>query len=261
MAPTPLPRNLNAKKVRLFKPLLHHFDIHALGQVGEFTGCVSGAYGFAEHVEYLASGLAVFCLAQVGDDGGATFDCHLDFKGNLLAAVNERLFYGECISGFDFTWHVTDFRGHGREVHVGEHDAGAVRVPGDNFAVLVEPVAGAFTGSIAVEFAIRFYAVEFHFVFNFGALDAENTCDFAAVQVECYGRIAVAYWERCLKCDFLDGDFCDAAGTCLCRRAGRGLGAVLADAERERFAGGSDVGNLETCLGAVIPADGGVGII
>ena len=179
----------------------------------------------------------------------------------MLTAVNERLSHGEVVSGFDFTWHVADFRGHGREVHVGEHDAGAVRVPGDNFAGFVEPVAGAFTGSIAVEFAIRFYAVEFHFVFNFGALDAENTCDFAAVQVECYGRIAVAYWERCLKCDFLDGDFCDAAGTCLCRRAGRGLGAVLADAERERFAGGSDVGNLETRLGAVIPADSGVGII
>jgi hypothetical protein len=33
------------------------------------------------------------------------------------------LSHGECISGFDFTWHVTDFCGHGREVHVGKHDA------------------------------------------------------------------------------------------------------------------------------------------
>ena len=39
--------------------LLRHFDIHALGQIGEFTGCVSGADGFAEGVKDLASGLAV----------------------------------------------------------------------------------------------------------------------------------------------------------------------------------------------------------
>ena len=39
--------------------LLHDFHINALGQVGEFTGCVSGADGFAEGVEDLASGLAV----------------------------------------------------------------------------------------------------------------------------------------------------------------------------------------------------------
>ena len=40
-------------------PLLRHFDIHALGQIGEFTGCVSGGHGFAEGVKDLASGLAV----------------------------------------------------------------------------------------------------------------------------------------------------------------------------------------------------------
>lgn len=191
MAPTPPPRNLNAKKVRLFKPLLRHFDIHALGQIGQRAIGVAYSDGLAEHVEYLASGLAVFCLAQVGDDGGAAFDCYLDFKGNLLAAVNERLFYGECISGFDFTWHVADFGGYGDKVHVGEYDAGAVRVPGRDFAVLVEPMAGAFTGCFAVEASVGFHSVEFYFVFNFGALDAENTCDFAAVQVECLVSIVV----------------------------------------------------------------------
>lgn len=197
---------------------------------------------------------------QVGDDGGATFDCYLDFKGDLLAAVNERLFYGECISGFDFTWHVANFRGHGREVHVGEYDARAVRVPGRNFAVLVEPMSGAFAGRFAVEASVGFHSVEFYFVFNFGSLDAENTCDFAAVQVECYGRITIANRERCLKCDFLDSDFDRAAG-CGFRRTGRGLGTVLTDAEGERVTRGSYVGNLEPCLGTVIPADSGVGII
>lgn len=231
MAPTPPPRNLNAKKVRLFKPLFHHFHIHALGQIGQSAVGVADSDGLAEHVEYLASGLAVFCLAQVGDDGGAAFDCYLDFKGDLLTAVNERLSHGECISGFDFTWHVTDFCGHGREVHVGEHDARAVRIPGRDFAVLVEPVPGAFAGRFAVEASVGFHSVEFYFVFNFGSLDAEDACDFAAVQVDRYGRIVVAYWERCLKCDFLDGDFSDAAGTCHCRRTGRGFGTVLADAE------------------------------
>ena len=261
MAPTPPPRNLNAKKVRLFKPLFCHFYIPALGQIGECSVSVAYSDGLSEHIEYLAAGLAVFCLAQVGDDGGAAFDCHLDFKGDLLTAVNERLSHGEGVSGFDFTWHVTDFCGHGREVHVGEYDAGAVRIPGRDFAVLVEPVSGALAGGVAVEASVGFYSVELYFVFNFGALDAENTCDFAAVQVECYGRIVVAYRECRFERDFLDGDFSDAAGTCHCRRAGRGLGTVLTDAERERISGGSDVGNLETRLGAVIPADSGVGII
>ena len=98
MALTPPPRNLNAKKVRLFKPLLHHFDIHALGQIGECSVSVAYSDGLAEYVEYLASGLAVSCLLKVGDDGGATFNCHLDFEGDLLASVNEGLPYGERIA-------------------------------------------------------------------------------------------------------------------------------------------------------------------
>ena len=242
--------------------LFHDFHVHALGQVRHFAGSVPGAYGLAENVEDSASRIAVLGVYQVRDDLRGTLFVYryLDFKGDLLAAVNERLLYGEGVSSFDFTWHVADFRGHGREVHVGEHDAGAVRVPGDNFAGFVEPVSGAFAGRFAVEAAVGFHSVEFYFIFNFGALDAENTCDFAAVQVECYGRITIANRECCFERDFLNGDFDGAAG-CGFRRTGRRLGTVLADAERERFAGGSDVGNFESRLGAVIPADSGVGII
>lgn len=98
MAPTPPPRNLNAKKVRLFKPLFCHFDIHALGQIGECSVSVAYSNGLSERIEYLAAGLAVFCLAQVGDDGGAAFDCYRDFEGDLLASVNEGLPYGERIA-------------------------------------------------------------------------------------------------------------------------------------------------------------------
>ena len=115
--------------------LFHDFHVHALGQIRHFAGSVPGAYGLSEHVEYHVPGLAVFCLAQVGDDCGASFDCHLDFEGDLLASVNESLLYGERIAGLDLVWHVADFGGHGREVHVGEHDARAVRVPSDDFAV------------------------------------------------------------------------------------------------------------------------------
>jgi len=98
MAPTPPPRNLNAKKVRLFKPLFCHFHIHALGQIGECSVSVADSDGLAEYVEYLASGLAVSCLLKVGDDGGAAFDCYRDFEGDLLASVNEGLPYGERIA-------------------------------------------------------------------------------------------------------------------------------------------------------------------
>ena len=199
-------------------------------------------------------------LLYIADDGGAAFDCHLDFEGDLLAPVNESLLYGEGVSGIDFTWHVADFRGHGREVHVGEHNAGAVRVPGDNFAAIVEPVSGTFAGRLAVERSVGFYAIEFYFVFNFGPLDSEDARNFIAVQVERHGRIVVAYRECRFERDFLDRDFDRTAG-CGFRRTGRRLGAVLADAERERFSGRPDVGDFQSRLGTVIPADSGVGII
>lgn len=200
-------------------------------------------------------------LLDIADNGGAAFDCHLDFEGDLLAPVNESLPYGEGVPALDLVRHVADFRGHGREVHVGEHNAGAVRVPGCDFAILVEPVAGAFAGRLAVERSVGFYAVEFYFVFDFGPLDAENACDFAAVQVERYGCIVVAYRECRFERDFLDRDFSDAAGTCRCRRTGRGLGTVLADAERERLSGCPDAGDFQSRLGTVVPADSGVGVI
>ena len=152
------------------------------------------------------------------------------------------------------------FGGHACEIYVGKHDACAVRVPGDDFSVGVEPVSGAFAGSAAVERSVGVHSVEFYFVFNFGSLDAENTCDFAAVQVEGHVAVVAVYRERCLKCDFLDSDFDRAAG-CGFRRTGRGLGAVFADAEGERFTGRSDVGNLESRFGTIVPSDCGVGLV
>ena len=240
--------------------LLHHFHIHALGQIGQCAVSVADSDGLAEHIEYLASGLAVSCLLKVTNDGGVSAYRYLDFEGDLLASVNEGLPHSECISTRDLARHVADFRGHGREIHIGEYDARTVRVPGDNFSVGVEPVSGTFAGRFAVEASVGFHSVEFYFVFNFGALDAENTCDFAAVQVERYGGIVVANRESRFERDFLDRDFDRAAG-CGFRRTGRGLGTVFADAEGERFAGSPDVGNLEARLGTVIPADGRVGVI
>lgn len=240
--------------------LLHDFDIHAFRQIRQGTGCASLTHGFAENVEDSASGFAVSCLLKVTNDGGVSAYRYLDFKSDLLAPVNEGLPHSECISTRDLVRHVADFRGHGREVHVGEHDAGAVRVPGNDFSGFVEPVSGAFAGRFAVEASVGFYAVEFYFVFNFGALDAENTCDFAAVQVERYGCITVANRESRFERDFLNRDFDRAAG-CGFRRTGRGLGTVFADAEGERFAGSPDVGDFQSRLGAVIPTDGRVGVI
>ncbi len=149
--------------------LFRHFDIHALGQIGQSAVGVADSDGLAEHVEYLASGLAVSCLLKVGDDA---FDCYRYFEGDLLTAVNERLSHGEGVSGFDFTWHVADFCGHGRKVYVGEHDAGAVRVPGDNLAVFIKPMSGPFACGAAVERSIGFHSVECCFVANFVLLDA-----------------------------------------------------------------------------------------
>ena len=166
----------------------------------------------AEYVEDSASGFAMLGFFEIGNDGGPFADVYRDFEGNLLVAVNQRLPYGECVSIRDLVRHVANFRGHGREVHVGEHDAGAVRVPGDNFAGFVEPMPGAFAGRFAVEASVGFHSVECCFVANFVLLDAENTCDFAAVQVECYGRITIANRECCFECDFLDSDFDGAAG-------------------------------------------------
>lgn len=78
--------------------LLSDFYIHALGQIGQSAVGVADSDGLAEHVEYLASGLAVSRLLKVGDDCGAAFDCYLDFEGDLLASVNEGLPYGERIA-------------------------------------------------------------------------------------------------------------------------------------------------------------------
>ena len=78
--------------------LFHDFHVHALGQIRHFAGSVPGAYGLAENVEDSASRIAVSCLLKVGDDGGAAFDYYLDFKGDLLTAVNEGLPYGERIA-------------------------------------------------------------------------------------------------------------------------------------------------------------------
>ena len=80
--------------------LLHDFHINALGQIGEFSGCVSGADGFAEGVEDLASGLAVLGDPKIRDDfSGSIFVYrYRDFEGDLLASVNEGLPYGERIA-------------------------------------------------------------------------------------------------------------------------------------------------------------------
>ncbi len=100
------------------------------------------------------------CLLKVGDDGGATFDCHLDFEGDLLASVNESLLYGERIAGLDLVWHVADFRGHGDKIYVGENDTCAVRIPSDDFAVCVKPMSGPFAGGAAIERSVGFHSVE-----------------------------------------------------------------------------------------------------
>ena len=169
---------------------LFYFHVNALGQVGEGSVGVARPYGLAEHVEYPVPGLAVASFLYIADDGGTAFDRHLDFEGDLLAPVNESLPYGEGVSGIDFTWHVADFRGHGRE-----------------------PMSGAFAGRLVVERSVGFYTIEFYFVFNFGPLDSEDARNFIAVQVERYGRIVVAYRECRFERDFLDRDFSDAAGT------------------------------------------------
>ena len=240
--------------------LLHDFDIHAFRQIRQGTGCASLTHGFAENVEDSASGLAVSRLLKVANDGGVSVYRYLDFKSDLLASVNEGLPHSECISALDLVRHVPDICCHGRKIDVGENDARSFRIPDGDFSVGVEPVPGAFAGRFAVEASVGFYAVEFYFVFNFGALDAENACDFAAVQVECYGRITVANRESRVERDLLDRVLDRAAG-CGFRRTGRGLRAVLADAEGERFAGSPDVGDFQSRLGAVIPADSGVGVI
>ena len=151
-----------------FDVLLNHFYVCAFRQVGQGAVRIALPDGFAERIENHVPGPAAARFLDIADDGRAAFDRDLDFKCDLLAPINERLLYDKGISGFDFVRHVSDFCGHGRKVHIGEYDAGAVRVPGNDFAVLVKPVSGAFAGGAAVERAVGFHAVEL-----------DLACDFA----------------------------------------------------------------------------------
>ena len=155
-----------------FFDLLHHFHVNSFRQIRQSAVRVALSDGLSERVENHVPGLAAARFLDIADDGRAAFDCHLDFEGDLLAPINERLPYDKGISGFDFVRHVAYFCGHGRKVHVGEYVAAADRVPGDDLAVLVKPVSGAFAGGAAVECSVGFHSVEFYFVFDFSPLDA-----------------------------------------------------------------------------------------
>ena len=144
----------------VFDVLFNHFDVCAFGQIGEGARCCPLTDGLAENVKDYASGGAMACLSNVCNFCCVSNYCDCNFKGDLIASVDDSLFYSVIVSDYNFVRHVSDFSRHGRKIDVGVNHACAVRVPCNDFAVRVKPMAGAFAGGAAVERAVGLHAIE-----------------------------------------------------------------------------------------------------
>ena len=155
----------------VFDVLFNHFYVRAFRQIGEGSGFRALPDRHSQDVEYFVSGFAVLDFLDVCDSCRSC-NGHVEFKGDLIASVNDSLLYCIIISGYNFVRHVSDFSRHGRKIDVGINHACAVRIPSHDFAVRVKPMAGPFAGGAAVECSVGFYAVELNFVGNFAFVQA-----------------------------------------------------------------------------------------
>lgn len=154
-----------------FDVLFNHFDVCAFGQIGKGARCCPLTDGLAENVKNHVSGFAVLDFLDVRDSCRSC-NGHVEFKCDLIASVNDSLLYGIIISGCNFVRHVSDFSRHGRKIDVGVNHACAVRVPSNDFAVRVKPMAGPFAGGAAVERTVGLHAVELDLACNFAFVQA-----------------------------------------------------------------------------------------
>ena len=155
----------------VFDVLFNHFYVCAFRQIGEGARCCPLTDGLTENVKNHVSGFAALDFLDVRDSCRSC-NGHVEFKGDLIASVNYSLLYCIIISGYNFVRHVSDFSCHGRKIDVGVNHACAVRVPSNDFAVRVKPMAGSFAGGAAVECSVGFYAVELDLACNFAFAQA-----------------------------------------------------------------------------------------
>ena len=155
----------------VFDVLFNHFDVCAFWQIGEGARCCPLTDWLAENVKNHVSGFAVLDFLDVRDSCRSC-NGHVEFKADLIASVNYSLLYCIIISSCNFVRHVSDFSCHGRKIDVGINRACAVRIPSNDFAVRVKPMAGPFAGGAAVECSVGFYAVELDLACNFAFAQA-----------------------------------------------------------------------------------------